>query len=160
MPTQQVVNVVLPLLAVVGAHAAVIERAPLAPVATVALYLAPTCETLNPVFQNLCTFDPVTLAQGVCQNIANTCNVHYPASFKASLNKNNGGACQVYVYPNSDCTGRPIESGSLSTTQTGCVGTTYPGKVVTKLPGGLVDGSQVLPFGLQSAKLVCGDSSS
>lgn len=157
MPIQQAAKNVLFLFAIAGADAAVIERA-LPPVATLTPYLAPLCKAADPLFSKLCTFKPVDLAQGACQNIPNKCNIHYPASFTASLNQDNGGACQVVVYADSGCTGKAIKSGGLSTSQSGCVGTTNPEKLVGgDLPGlGLVDGSQALPFGFLSAQLVCG----
>ncbi|KAK8049698.1 hypothetical protein PG994_011428 [Apiospora phragmitis] len=154
-PTQQVAKIALSLLAIAGADAAVIERTPLA-VATVTPYLAPLCKTVDVVFSNLCTFNPVTLTQsGRCQNVPNTCNVHYPASFTASTNQDNGGSCQVVVYSESGCTGSPISSGALSTQQSGCIESTYPGKAVTDGVG-LVNGGNILPFGFKSAQLVCG----
>ncbi|KAK7907905.1 hypothetical protein PG985_015208 [Apiospora marii] len=153
---QQFTKIVLSLVAIAGADAAAIERA-FPPIATLTPYLAPLCKTADPIFSNLCTFNPVSLTQGGCQNIPNTCNIHYPASFTASLNQDNGGVCQVVVYSEPGCTGSPIKSGGLSTSQTGCVGSTYPGKLVGGLPAvGLVDGGQALPFGFQSAQLICG----
>ncbi|KAK6864637.1 hypothetical protein PG990_005921 [Apiospora arundinis] len=153
---QQFTKVVLSLLAIAGADAAVIERT-YDSIATVTPYLAPLCKTADPVFSNLCTFDPVSLTQSNgCQNIPNTCNIHYPASFTASLNQNNGGSCQVVVYSESGCTGNPIQSGGLSTQQSGCVESTYPGKLVTGGGLGVVNGGNILPFGFKSVKLVCG----
>ncbi|KAK7951301.1 uncharacterized protein PG986_007029 [Apiospora aurea] len=153
---QQVAKIALSFLAIAGAYAAAIDR-PAGNIATLTPYLAPLCKTADPVFSNLCTFSPVTLSQsGECQNIPNTCNIHYPASFTASLNQNNGGGCQVVVYSESGCTGSPISSGGLSTDQTGCVESTYPGKLVSGGGLGVVNGGNILPFGFKSANLVCG----
>lgn len=125
-------------------------------IATLTPYLAPLCKTADPVFSNLCTFNPVSLTpSNGCQNIPNSCNIHYPASFTASLSLNNGGACQVVVYSESGCTGSPIKSGGLSTDQTGCIESTYPGKLVGGGGLGVVNGGNILPFGFKSANLDC-----
>ncbi|KAF7970458.1 hypothetical protein HWV62_23857 [Athelia sp. TMB] len=122
---------------------------------TVALhpYLAPLCQGLEFVFENLCVFAEEPLKADTCFDVNSDCWVHGPASFTWSSNKD-ASQCRIVAYSASDCSpnAQTVETNLLGQSSvSGCIETPFFGNVVN---GGFLSGS-LLPFGYKSAKLVC-----